>query len=297
MQTEAVQAFVTACDVGSLNATAEALHISQPAVSKRLANLESRLGHALFDRVGRGLVLTEAGRAYLPHARELLAVMADGTRALDSLGGTIAGPLSLALSHHVSLHRMPVVLRRFVQRYPDVSPEITFADSEAACRYVENGHCEVAVITLPTQPHAVLMEHPVWSDPLRFYTAPQHPLARLNRVSSEELAAHPAVLPPAGSTTRQIIDEVFDVRALRLEARMESHYLETLRMLADVGLGWTVLPSAMAHPDLIELSIDSVDMTRRLGAVTHPRRSLSNAAQALLGLLDEAKQNDDHPAA
>lgn len=286
MQTEAIRAFVTVCDQGSFQAAANALHLSQPTISKRLASLETRLGHELFDRVGRGVALTEAGRAYLPHARELLAVVQDGRRALDNLHVETTGPLRLALSHHVGLHRMPEVLRAYVGRHPNVTPEIVFLDSEAACRSVVNGDCELAVITLPTPPHPGLVEDCIWNDPMSVFVGQDHALANAGQVNVADLARYPAVLPPVESYTYDIVAAALAPYGLTLAPRMTSHYLETLRMLAGVGIGWTVLPTSMQHPELTRLELPGVHIERRLGAIRHPRRSLSNAARALLTMLD-----------
>ncbi|MBS62842.1 LysR family transcriptional regulator [Salinisphaera sp.] len=286
MQTEAIRAFVTVCDQGSFQAAANALHLSQPTISKRLASLETRLGHELFDRVGRGVALTEAGRAYLPHARELLAVVQDGRRALDNLHVETTGPLRLALSHHVGLHRMPEVLRAYVARHPNVTPEIVFLDSEAACRSVVNGDCELAVITLPTPPHPGLVEDCIWNDPMSVFVGQDHALANAGQVNVADLARYPAVLPPVESYTYDIVAAALAPYGLTLDPRMTSHYLETLRMLAGVGIGWTVLPTSMQHPELTRLELPGVHIERRLGAIRHPRRSLSNAARALLTMLD-----------
>jgi len=292
MQTTAIQAFVRVCDLGSFQAAAQALHLSQPAISKRLAGLEQRLGHALFDRIGRGVALTEAGRAYLPHAREMLAVMQDGRRALDNLGARIAGPLKLTLSHHVGLHRMPDVLRAFVQRYPEVSPDIVFADSEAACHSVANGERELAVITLPTPPHPELVEHCIWNDPMSVFAGRDHALTKQPQVTAADLARHPAVLPPVNSYTYAIISEALGRHGIQVSPRMTSHYMETLRMLAGAGIGWTVLPTSMAEPELVRLPLGSLSMQRRLGAIRNPQRSLSNAAHAMLAMLEQAKDAD-----
>ncbi|MES1940602.1 LysR family transcriptional regulator [Salinisphaera sp. T5B8] len=290
MQTEAIQAFVSVCDRGSFQAAAEALHLSQPTISKRLAALETRLGHELFDRVGRGVALTEAGRAYLPHARELLAVIQDGARALDNLHADTAGPLRLALSHHVGLHRMPEVLRAYIARYPNVAPEIAFVDSEAACRSVVNGERELAVITLPSPAHPGLVEDCIWHDPMSVFVGRDHALATAESVAATDLAAYPAVLPPVESYTYAIIADALGAAGLDIAPRMTSHYLETLRMLAGVGIGWTVLPTSMEHPELARLELPGVAIQRRLGAIRHPRRSLSNAARALLTMLDARRE-------
>lgn len=290
MQTEAIEAFVTVCDLGSFQAAADRLHISQPAVSKRLVTLETRLGHALFDRIGRKLALTEAGAAYLPHAREMLAVLADGSRVLDNLDERIDGRLRLGLSHHVGLHRMPPVLRTFVQAYPDVEMDIAFTDSEAACRAVVNGERELAVVTLPVPAHPVLEQQPIWDDPMGVFVAAEHPLARQKRVKLADLAQHAALLPPETSTTFELIQSELTRYHVDITPRMTSHYLETLRMLAGAGIGWTVLPLEMGGHDLQRLPLSNLTIGRRLGLVRHPRRSLSNAARAMFELLVSHRQ-------
>lgn len=293
MRTDEIQAFIAICDLGSFQAAAEQLHLSQPAVSKRLASLETRLDQALFDRVGRSVSLTEAGRAYLPHARAALIALDDGTRALDNLGNQVSGPLRLALSHHVGLHRMPDVLRRFVANYPDVSPQIEFLDSEAACRAVARGDLELGVITLPVTAHPTLIEVPIWDDPMGVFVGAQHPLSRQQaergRLALDDLAHWPAVLPPPDSYTHAIIENTLAAHGVTIDVRMTSHYLDTLRMLADVGLGWAVLPLSMALGDLVQLELPMIALQRRLGFVRHPQRQSSNAARAMQIML-EAQQ-------
>lgn len=285
MRIDALEAFVAVAELESFQAAGRRLYLSQPAVSKRIAALESKLDQRLFDRLGRSVGLTEAGRAYLPHARETLAALADGSRALANLADRIEGTLELAVSHHVGLHRMPEVLRAFIARYPGVAPQIEFADSEQACQRVLNGESELALITLPVTPHPTLIARTIWPDPLAIFAGTAHPLARRAAVSFDELAAWPAVLPPPGSYTLHIIEAALAARSVHAQARMTSHSLETLRMLADVGLGWTVLPEAMPH-GLIPLALAPLAMQRELGVMRHPQRHLSNAARALLAILE-----------
>lgn len=285
MRIDALQAFVAVAEFESFQTAGQRLHLSQPAVSKRVAALEADLGHRLFDRVGRSIGLTEAGHAYLLHARETLATLADGRRALDNLADRIEGTLELAISHHLGLHRMPDVLRAFIARYPDVAPQIEFADSEQACQRVVDGESELALVTLPVEPHPLLNARTIWPDPLAVYAGPEHPLARSAAVALDELASYPAVLPPPESHTHHIIESALALHGVAVTARMTSHSLETLRMLADVGLGWTVLPEAMPHR-LVPLAVPPLGMHRELGVMRHPQRHLSNAARALLAMLE-----------
>src|SRR5690606_14556675 len=190
------------------SAAGERLRITQPAVSKRIAALEHDLGRRLFDRIGREVAPTEAGRALLPRARRILAEMEDTRRALGNLDASVDGRLTVATSHHIGLHRLPPLLRAFIRDHPQAAVDIRFLDSEHAWSEVLHGRLELAITTLgPAAPplHAV----PVWDDPLEFVVAPDHPLAARGRASLRELAAYPAVLPDPSTFTHRIVADRF----------------------------------------------------------------------------------------
>src|SRR3954467_12885619 len=105
MDTQALAAFIEVADSRSFSRAGEKLHLSQPAISKRIAALEADLGKAVFDRVGRGISLTDAGRTLLPYARRTLQHIEDGRRALTHLADEVSGRLSFGTSHHIGLHR------------------------------------------------------------------------------------------------------------------------------------------------------------------------------------------------
>lgn len=286
MHSGAILAFVAVCDTGSFRAAGQRLHLSQPAISKRIAGIEARLGRALFDRVGRRAELTEAGRCFLPHARRLLADFEDAQRALDDLSGQVSGQLNLALSHHVALHRMPPVLRHYHQAFPQVALKLRFLGSEDACRAVAHGSVELAVITLPDAPPENLEQQTVWRDPLQVLVATDHPLAREPAPKPAALADVPALLPEADTVTHAIVARELARHGVSPRVALTSNYLETLRMLAAAGLGWTVLPATMADDsNLVALEFTDLPLVRNLGWARHPERSLSNAAAAMLQLL------------
>lgn len=102
-----LNAFIAIAETGSFSGAGERLHLTQPAISKRIAGLEQQLKVRLFDRLGREVGLTEAGRALLPRAYQILNVLDDTRRALTNLTGEVSGRLTLATSHHIGLHRLP----------------------------------------------------------------------------------------------------------------------------------------------------------------------------------------------
>lgn len=280
-----LQAFIAVAEAASFSGAAERLHLTQPAVSKRVAALEEELGSPLFDRIGRHIDLTEAGRALLPRAHAILDAVEDSRRAVSNLAGRVEGPLVFATSHHIGLHRLPPILRAYSSRYPRVELDLRFMDSETACEAALHGEVELGIVTLPLAPPAHLRVQPVWDDPLRITVAPDHPLAGRGEVPASALAAETAVLPGPDTYTRQVIEAALGRLGVAPQVRLSTNYLETLKMLAAVGLGWTVLPKGMLDAEVVALQVPGFQAQRRLGVVRHTGRTLSNAGRALIGLL------------
>ena len=290
MDTQSLEAFVAVTDQGSFSAAAEKLFITQPAVSKRIALLEQRLGARLFDRIGRQIHLTEAGRALLPRARQILRELEDATRALSNVTGSVSGTLRIGTSHHVGLHRLPPVLRRFSRDYPDARLDLRFIDSEQAWEGVLHGDLELGVVTLAPEKDPRVHSECIWRDPLRFMAAPDHPLSRQGRISAEELTHYSAILPSPVTFTRRIVERLFHERGLTLPVSMSTNYLETIHMMVSIGLGWSVLPATMLDEQVVSLPVEIPLPERELGYVLHPGRSLSNAGRHFLALLEEQRQ-------
>lgn len=287
MDTQALTAFIEVADAGSFSRAAETLHLSQPAISKRIAALEDQLGKSLFDRVGRSIKLTDAGRTLLPYARRALQDVEDGRRALSHLSDQVGGRLSIGTSHHIGLHRLPPVLREFTRLYPDVDLDIHFMDSEVACQAVLAGKLELGIVTLPTQALPQLEMRLIWPDPLVVVIAPEHPLAGKKRVALPELARHPAVMPDESTYTHRIVKAELQKHGVEPHVRLATNYLETLKMLVGIGLGWSVLPRSMLDDSIIALNVSGLNMQRELGVVWHQRRTLSSGARVLLKLLQD----------
>ncbi len=282
MEIANLQAFVEVADQSSFSAAAETLFLTQPAVSKRVAQLEAELNVQLFDRIGRRVSLTGAGAALLPRARRLINDARELKRAVADLDGIVGGRLVMGTSHHIGLHRLPTPLKRFTDAYPQVELDIRFMDSEAACRAVEVGDLELAIVTLPPDKSPNLDLQPIWEDPLAFVVAADHPLSSQARVSLVDLLAYPAVLPGTTTYTRAILERAVRDAGTELQVGMATNYLETLHMLVATGLGWSLLPATVLDEKVWELRVDRMRLSRQLGAVAHQKRSLSNAGRAMI---------------
>jgi len=284
LDTAALQALVAVAETGSFSLAAERLFITQPATSKRIAALEAELGVALFDRLGRQVRLTEAGNTLLLSARRILSDIATSTDEVKTLGDKVAGKLRLGTSHHIGIHRLPPVLKSFTQEYTQVELDLKFMDSELACEEVASGALELAVVTLPTQPDHKLQTQLIWPDPLAIVCSTDHPLAGEN-VTSDILADHAAVLPAPGTITRDVLFEALSKSRMSVNTTLETNYLETIKMMVSVGLGWSALPVSMMDDSISEIKVRGLKVERQLGFVHLKTRTLSRAANAFLDVL------------
>jgi DNA-binding transcriptional LysR family regulator len=284
-------AFLAVAEHTSFSLAAEKLHLTQPAISKRIAQLEANLGVALFDRLGRRISLTEAGYALRPIAERILRDLRETRQVIANLSTEISGTLSIVTSHHIGLRRLPPILKDYTRRYPAVRLDLAFMDSEQACHAVERGEFELGIVTLPLRPAPQLTLNPLWDDPLVIAAALDHPLAQAAHITLDELGQHPAILPAIGTYTRTIIEATLLQHHGALDVILETNYLETLRTMVAIGLGWSALPRKMIGGDVIELPVDGLSIHRTLGIVRHNGRTLSHAAQALMMVL----QNDLPP--
>ena len=291
MDLSAYKAFIAVSEYGTFSKAANALYITQPAVSKRIALLEDQLGSQLFDRIGKRVMLNEAGRALLPIAQRIMQELQESQRVIDNLSGQVTGRLSLVTSHHIGLRRLPDILKQYAENYPQVRLDLAFMDSENACHKIEQGNYELGVVTLPLSKSNRLKLTPLWNDPLTIAVAPDHPLVKIANkqpITLNKLAKHSAILPAIGTYTRTVIEKPIIQKHGALDVILETNYLETIRMMVSIGLGWSALPRAMLDDSLVEIKVKGLEIERTLGIVQHAGRSLSNAGKAFIDLLNES---------
>ena len=285
MDTLLLEAFVTVAEAESFSLAANELHLTQSAVSKRIALLEQQLDCRLFDRIARTVSLTENGKVLLPRARGILNELQATRQAIADLSGSVSGTLRLAISHHIGLRRLPPVLKAFTQQYPNVITDVNFMDSERAYDSVLHGHYELAVITLAPEPHPKIVTFSVWPDTLKFVISADHPLTKAP-VTLDMLQDYPAILPELNTHTSYIVKQLFDSNNLKLTIAMTTNYLETIKGMVSSGMGWSLLPETMIDDSLKGLRIGKQVLRRQLGYIHHKEKTLSNAAKAFIGVLE-----------
>ena len=285
MQIAQIHAFLAVAARESFSLAAEHLHITQPAVSKRIRQLEDSIKTTLFDRIGKRSILTPDGLAFKPHAERILLEMKSFKADMSHRNNRPSGTLTLATSHHIGLHRLPQVLRDFKIEFPEVDLDLHFMDSEDACIAIANNDLELAVVTLPEYPDECLSLEPVWIDKLVVVMAIDHKLASLKLIEPSQLLNHPAILPSIGTFTRKIINSYFSTKRDSMKVILETNYLETIKVMVAANLGWSVLPVSMVDKTLVGRRLKGLDIARPLGIVTHRNRTLSLSSKAMISML------------
>ena len=285
MDSLALKAFMAVAQQGSFSRAADELFLTQPAVSKRIVKLENQLKTRLFDRIGRNVSLTIAGQHLLPKAKAILEAMEHTADELTNLSGRVGGRLKIATSHHISLHRLPTPLGKFIALYPQVELDIQFAESEVIYEGVLQGRWQLGIITLNPEPHAQLQQRSIWQDTMQFVVAPEHPLSQHNSVDLSHLSSFPALLSKTNTFTRRIVEQDFAAQNLALKVAMSTNNLDTIRMMVSIGMGWSILPQTLINSQIKVIDTLSKPIVRQLGTVWHPQRSLSNATEAFIELL------------
>ena len=221
-------------------------------------------------------------------AKELVSELNDMRRYATSLSDEVEGELLIGSSHHVSMHRLPPILREYRQQYTDVHLDMTFGESDIMCKLVERGEIELAIVTLPKTLPESLEKQVLWVDSLHLVVGPDHPLlkkskAKQKTITLKQLAEYPCVLPSEITETYRVINRQMERSGLSLNLQMINNNLDTLKMLVGAGFGWTLLPKTLLDNSIQELILDKKEIVfqRELGIVLHRKRSLSNAAKAM----------------
>ena len=280
-----LKAFIEVADKKSFSRSAESLHLTQPAVSKRIAALETELSARLFDRIGRTVHLTEAGRVLLPSARQISAELARIEDVICNLGKNISGKLSVGTSHQIGLQRLPPFLKRFRQTYPEVDIDIRFGSSSNALESVENGEMEMALCAINEDLSPKLRDIDVWKENLVFVVAADHPLAKQENIQLSLLAKCPAVLPEQTSVTRQTVETHLSSQDQKPTVTIDAGDLETVKMMVAIGLGWGCIPDDMVDDSVTVIDVEDALLQRRISLVMKTDRTLSRAAQAFIDSL------------
>jgi DNA-binding transcriptional LysR family regulator len=237
-----LQVFHAVATSGSFSRAArEILHISQPAVSKHVQALETELGVMLVQRVGKQVILTEAGRIVQQYAEQVLGLAQETQRALRELQGLQRGTLRLGASSTPGIYLLPPVLAAFVARYPGITLALEIANSQRVVDGVLARQWDLGMIGIPLE-HPQLHVQPYWRDTLVLIVPPHHRLATRSAVTLADLVGETWIFREAGSASGQVVKDVLNAVHLVQDHTLVLQGSEGVKQAVMAGLGIAMVP-------------------------------------------------------
>jgi len=288
IDTLGVQAFIAIADQGGFRKAAEALHITQTALTRRLQNLEASLGVKLVERTTRSVALTSIGRDFLPRARRLLDDLSASLVEIRETGKAQRGDVSIACVPTVGIQYLPRIIQEYSARYPDNRIKIFDHASSGVADAVLRREAEFG-INIGGSHHPELASIPVLQDRFVLICRDDHALAKRRSLTWKQLEPYPLIFAGDVSGNRPLLAQALEGRNLALHSFYEVQRSSTAVGLVAEGVGAAVVPSlAMqkgAYPRIRTIPLTDPVVSRKLVLVSRKTAHLSPAAQALYDLI------------
>ncbi len=272
----------------SYTRAAEELHLTQPAVSMQIRQLEQQAGLALTEQFGKQIHLTEAGTEVYRYARSILQQVEEMDDVLDKLKGVAGGRLKIAAISSAN-YFAPRLLGTFHQRFPDVSVSMDVTNQKAVLKQIVENEVDMAIMGQPPKDSQV-EAIPFMDNPLIIVAPPEHRLAKRKRIAQKELEKEVFLVREPGSGTRGAMERFFREQKLKLTTGMGMGSLSSIKQGVQAGLGLGLLPRDAVRVELqighlVELKVKGLPIERQWFVVLHKGKRLSLAAEEFKSLL------------
>ncbi len=293
MQLAQLEGFVEIARRGSVTRAAEALFVTQPALTARLKSLERQLGTTLFVRTRRGVRLSEAGRTFLPHAQRALESVSEGRRLVGEVarGG---GQLVLGAAPAVSTYVLPAILERFHAAHPEVQLSVQTGHSEHVLELVLREQVQLGLIRALRHPE--IESVPLYEDELVLVVHPGHPFAARTEIEVEEIGGEQLILFDRASSYHDVTAAFLREAGVAPRGVMELDNIDATKRMVRQGLGVALIPHTAVAEELGAetlrevLIVDAEPVRRRIVAIRRgDAGSPEGAVAAFLAALEEMR--------
>ncbi len=283
-----LKAFVAVAQTHSFAEACGRVHLSQPALSIAIKNLEEAVGGRLLARSTRTLALSPEGEEFLPVAQRLLA---DWDTALDDLHNIFAlrrGRLSVAAMPSFASTELPRLFLPFRERYPHINITVHDVIAEDVVEMVRTGRVELGISFDPGSSEDLDFQ-PLFSDKFVAALPPGHSLLHKQQLRWEQLSGLPFIALQRPSSIRQLQDKALETQGITLSVEFETNQLATIGRMVATGLGVSAVPalcvSQMAELGVACRTLIAPTVSRRVGIVRRRRYPLSQAAEAMVRIV------------
>jgi len=247
-----LQVFHAVAGTSSFTRAAEALHMTQPAVTHQVRQLEEELGTRLFDRANNRIALTEAGEEVRAYASRILGLYADMQESVKALTGERTGLVTLGASTTVAEYMLPELLGEFRRHFPEVRIRLRVANTDAVVAMVADSAIDLGVVEGAVEDGRLLVEE-CRRDELQVVVPPDHPLAARDTVTPADLLPWPILFREDGSGTRSVIERYLEshgIDAARLDRPFELGSTEAIKGAVRAGTGISILSAATLEKEV-----------------------------------------------
>ena len=283
MDLDQVTAFLEVARHQSFSRAAEKLYRTQPAISAQIRALELECGQKLFDRLGRKIFLTPAGKVLFECGENLVALHRETSQRVRETYGEAGGTLVVGANEATCLYVLPQVFVEFKRKYPQVVISIYRNFSQKILLKMAENQIDLGIVTLPV-PQRNLKVIPIFEDELQVVVPGGHRLAKRASVKLDDLLEEQLIFPKSGHT-RELLEKLFRKQRNRLKVSMELASVESIKKFVGAGLGISLISRSYAEMETLSgilklLPLRGTKLVRRLGLVYRTDRHLSRIAQA-----------------
>ena len=270
MELRQLKYFIKAAERSNFTEAAALLNISQSTLSQQIKQLEDELGIPLFDRIAKRVMLTEAGKLFLPHAIQTVRKSEDGREMIKELNNIQTGSLTIGATYGLS-SLLTQTLIRFSEKYPKIKISIEFGTSDELLKMITESKLDFALSFIPVRHTKTYVTYPLFKSILSLIVHRDHPSATHQNTSVAQLADMPLVLPVKGYSIRAFLDKAFSEVNIIPDIAMEINDIDMLLKLVDTGKWCTVLmkTSLFNYPSLVAVPILGEEMERQ-ATITWP---------------------------
>ncbi len=282
---------------GSFSRASAEMHLTQPAVSMQIKQLEDALGIPLFEHIGKRIYLTEAGQETLAASRAVSRELANLEHALAELQGLKGGSLAVSVASSAS-YLAARLIAAFRQSHPEVHVSLNAVNRETLLLHLAENSVDLVLMGRPPEGHD-LQSQPFLDNPLVVIASTDHPLAGMKNISLQRLAEETFLGREPGSGTRIAVEKFFEANGLTLKVAMEMNKNEAIKQAVEAGLGVGVVSKhgEMAKRNLCVLDVQGFPLWRQWHLVQRQGKRLSPAAQAfaefVLREAEKVARNED----
>ncbi|WP_206064561.1 LysR family transcriptional regulator [Neptunomonas sp. XY-337] len=286
-----LRAFVAVAKTRSFTEACDQLHLSQPALSVAIKNLEDALGGQLLARTTRTLALTPEGEAFYPTAQRLLADLDEAYEEMHNRFSLFRGKIAIASMPSFASNQLPAALKIFRERFPAINVMVHDVIAEDVVDMVRTGRVEVGV-TFDPDDAGDLNFHPLFDDRFIAVIPMNHPLSAQSVVRWPDLLEDDFIILQRPSSVRLLVESKLESQGMTLNPQYETHQLATIGRMVATGLGVSVVPSLclrqMEELGALCRPLEAPIVNRRVGILTRRRYPLSTGARELVDVLAHA---------